>query len=90
MKTFVAGKSLWLRNNVTGRLFEIAFRGDAYTIKAGRIVANSGDAPYEMAMYKLGDRYLAARSDAFGFVNYEVVAEPADTPAPAVASAGAD
>ena len=30
-----------------------------------------------MIVYKLGDKYLAARSNEFGFANYEVVPQPA-------------
>jgi len=31
-----------------------------------------GGAPFEVAVYKSGDKYLAARSSEFGFANYEV------------------
>jgi hypothetical protein len=49
----------------------------AYAIKDGRIVTSFGNAPYEMTVYKLGDKYLAARSNEFGFASYEVVPQPA-------------
>jgi hypothetical protein len=28
--------------------------------------------PFEVAVYKVGDKYLAARSNEFGYANYEV------------------
>jgi len=28
--------------------------------------------PFEVTVYKLGDKYVAARSDEFGHANYEV------------------
>lgn len=48
----------------------------AYTITNGRINTTFGNAPYGMSVYKMGDRYLAARSNEFGYANYEVVKEP--------------
>src|SRR5262245_42099664 len=48
----------------------------AYTIKDGKIVTNFGNKPYEMTVLKMGDRYLAARSNEFGFANYELVSQP--------------
>jgi Protein of unknown function (DUF3604) len=46
--------------------------GDQYTIHDGRIVTVIGGSPFEVRVYKLGDRYLASRSNEFGFANYEV------------------
>ena len=51
-------------------------QGSAYAIKDGAIVTTLGNAPYEATVYKLGDKYLAARSNEFGFANYEVVPTP--------------
>jgi hypothetical protein len=28
--------------------------------------------PFDVRMYKLGDKYFAARSNEFGYANYEV------------------
>ena len=50
--------------------------GTAYAIKDGAIVTTLGDMPYEAKVYKLGDKYLAARSNEFGFANYEIVPTP--------------
>lgn len=103
----VVGKSTWVRNNVTGEVFSIAWteagqrllsningttpspsevgdvlhggltgQGTAYAIKDGAIVTTLGNMPYEVTVYKVGDKYLAARSNEFGFANYEVVPTP--------------
>jgi hypothetical protein len=39
-------------------------------------VTTLGNAPYEATVYKLGDKYMAARSNEFGYANYEVVPTP--------------
>ncbi|MDQ0561519.1 hypothetical protein QO004_003313 [Rhizobium mesoamericanum] len=103
----VVGKSSWVRNNVTGEVFNIAWttsgqrlvgnvngsipkpseigdvlhggltgQGTAYAIKDGAIITTLNNAPYEATVYKLGDKYYAARSNEFGFANYEVVPTP--------------
>ena len=43
-----------------------------YQISGGRIVTTLQMTPFEVTVYKLGDKYLAARSNEFGYVNYEV------------------
>jgi len=50
--------------------------GTAYAIKDGAIVTTLGNVPYEATVYKLGDKYFAARSNEFGYANYEVVPAP--------------
>ena len=50
--------------------------GTAYAIKDGAIVTTLGNMPYEATVYKLGDKYIAARSNEFGYANYEVVPTP--------------
>jgi hypothetical protein len=50
--------------------------GTAYAIKDGAIVTTLGNLPYEAKVYKVGEKYLAARSNEFGFANYEVVPTP--------------
>ena len=47
-----------------------------YSIKGGRVVESFGNAPYELTVFKVGDKYLAARSNEFGFANYEIVPTP--------------
>ncbi|MGH8680613.1 MAG: DUF3604 domain-containing protein [Burkholderiales bacterium] len=46
--------------------------GPAYEIRNGRIVTTIGNAPFEAAVYKAGDRYYGARSNEHGFANYEI------------------
>jgi hypothetical protein len=50
----------------------------AYAIKNGQIVTTLGNAPYETTVYKSGEKYLGARSNEFGYANYEIVSEPAN------------
>jgi hypothetical protein len=47
-----------------------------YQIKDGKIVATLGNAQFATTVYKLGDKYLAARSNEFGYANYELIAQP--------------
>jgi len=52
-----------------------------YAIANGRIVTDLVGTPIEIAVYKLGDQYLGARSNEFGYANYRLVpAEPALSP----------
>lgn len=50
--------------------------GTAYEIKDGAIVTTLDNTPYEVTVYKQGEKYVAARSNEFGFANYEVVPTP--------------
>jgi hypothetical protein len=47
-----------------------------YAIKDGKIQTSLGNAPYEVTVYKAGDKYFAARSNEFGYANYEIVPTP--------------
>jgi hypothetical protein len=51
-----------------------------YKIEAGKLIAYVSQDPYAFTFYKLGDTYYAARSNEFGFANYEII------PAPQIAS----
>ena len=69
------------RQPLPGEIGDVLHSGEmgspsAYAIKNGQIVTTLGNQPYEVTVYKLGDKYLAARSNEFGFANYEVVAAP--------------
>jgi hypothetical protein len=99
LKALVVGKTLEVRNSVTGQRFEILYGvtgrrlitavdgkpadpkqmaelllgGEAqYQIQDGRLSTEIAGTPFEVSVYKLGDRYLAARSNEFGYANYEV------------------
>jgi len=47
-------------------------REAAYEIHDGRIVTTLDGTPFEMTLYAFGDRYIAARSDEYGYANYEI------------------
>ena len=53
-------------------------RSSFYTIKDGKIQTMFGNAPYQVTVYKLGDKYFGARSNEFGYANYEIVSAPAN------------
>lgn len=44
-----------------------------YSIQGGRILTDLAGTPVEITVFKLGDRYLAARSNEFGYANYEMI-----------------
>lgn len=46
---------------------------EPYFINNGKIVTSMSGAPVEIAVYKVGDKYLAARSNEFGYANYEII-----------------
>ena len=48
----------------------------AYKIEGGKLVIPVSQDPYSFTFYKVGDTYYAARSNEFGFANYEVVPAP--------------
>ncbi len=55
---------------------ELAYGGDAkYEIRDGRLVTHLEGTPFEVTVLQLGPRYLAARSNEFGYANYEVEVE---------------
>ena len=43
-----------------------------YEIRGGKIVTTIAGAPFEVTVYKVGDKYVAARSNELGYANYEV------------------
>jgi hypothetical protein len=43
-----------------------------YGISGGKIVTTLLGTPFEVTVYKLGDTYVAASSNEFGYANYEV------------------
>jgi hypothetical protein len=48
----------------------------AYSIRNGRIVTSIADTPFQITVYKLGDKHLGARSNEFGYANYEIIPTP--------------
>ncbi len=43
-----------------------------YEISGGRIITTLEMTPFAVTVYKLGDKYMAARSNEFGYANYEI------------------
>ena len=43
-----------------------------YEIRGGEIITTLGETPFAVTVYKLGDKYLAARNNEFGYANYEL------------------
>jgi hypothetical protein len=47
-----------------------------YKIENGKLITFVSQDPYALTFYKLGDTYYAARSNEFGYANYEIVPDP--------------
>ncbi len=44
-----------------------------YYIQNGKIVTTLVGTPIEITVYKMGDKYVGARSNEFGYANYEII-----------------
>jgi hypothetical protein len=44
-----------------------------YEVRDGRLITEIAGAPFEVTVYKLGVKYIAARSNEFGYANYEIL-----------------
>ena len=47
-----------------------------YKIEGGKVVTNISQEPFAVTIYKLGDTYYGARSNEFGYANYEIIPSP--------------
>jgi hypothetical protein len=47
-----------------------------YKIEDGKLITFVSQDPYALTFHKLGDTYYAARSNEFGYANYEIVEDP--------------
>ena len=47
-----------------------------YKIEGGKLITCVSQDPYAFTFYKLGDTYYAARSNEFGYANYEIIPAP--------------
>jgi hypothetical protein len=103
LKQLVVGKTLTVRNAVTGERTQILYGADGrrvivgaggkpaaaghmfevlhsgqlspaaqYEVRNGRIVTTLFGTPFEVTVYKVGDRHVASRSNEFGYANYEI------------------
>jgi hypothetical protein len=43
-----------------------------YAIQGGKILTDLVGTPLEATVYELGDKYFGARSNEFGYANYEI------------------
>jgi hypothetical protein len=60
-----------------GNVAEASYLGTSspYYINNGKLVTVVVGTPIEVTVYKLGDKYLGARSNEFGYANYEIIPE---------------
>jgi hypothetical protein len=81
---FTANQGQVQLNHVGRRFTEPSLSGDvaessylgasrAYYINDGKIVTALVGTPIEMTVYKLGDKYYGARSNEFGYANYQII-----------------
>jgi hypothetical protein len=108
LKQLTLGKTLKVRNTVTGENFDVLYGADgrrvitemegapptaaqsfslmhngvtgstaSYVIRDGQLITTINKSAFAVTVYKLGDKYFGARSNEFGFANYEVE-EPKD------------
>jgi len=47
-----------------------------YKIEGGKLITFVSQDPYSVTVYKLGDTYYGARSNEFGFANYQIIPTP--------------
>jgi hypothetical protein len=47
-----------------------------YKIENGKVVTTISQDPFAVTIYKLGDTYYGARSNEFGYANYEMIPTP--------------
>ena len=59
----------------------------SYFIQNGKIVTALAGTPIEITVYKVGDKYVAARSNEFGYANYEIIPTQTEV-SPLAATAG--
>ncbi len=73
------GKKMPLQS-LTGDPVAASYGGGSqtYNIKNGKIVTSLVGTPIETTVYKMGDKYLAARNNEFGYANYEIVPVPTE------------
>jgi hypothetical protein len=61
-----------------GNLVRDGYQGTTtpYKIEGGKLVTTISQDPFSVAIYKLGDTYYGARSNEFGYANYEIIPTP--------------
>jgi len=71
------GRSATIASSV-GNLIRSGYEGTTtpYKIENGKVVTNISQDPFAVTIYKLGDTYYGARSNEFGYANYEIIPTP--------------
>lgn len=61
--------------SAVGNVAQIAYSGmsSPYSIQNGEITTWLQQTPFEVTVYKLGDKYYGARSNEFGYANYQII-----------------
>jgi len=61
-----------------GNLVRNGYQGTTtpYKIEGGKLVTPISQEPFSVAIYKVGDTYYGARSNEFGYANYEIIPTP--------------
>ena len=61
-----------------GNVFRDGYRGTTvpYKVEGGKVITFVSQDPYSVTVYKLGDTYYGARSNEFGYANYEMIPTP--------------
>jgi hypothetical protein len=74
---FHAGNNSTLPSG-TGNVIRDGYQGTTtpYKIDGGALITYVSQDPYAITVYKLGDKYYGARSNEFGFANYEMTPTP--------------
>jgi hypothetical protein len=71
-----AGRQL-VEPSAIGNVAEASYLGTSspYYINNSKLVTVIAGTPIEVTVYKLEDKYIAARSNEFGYANYEIIPE---------------
>jgi hypothetical protein len=61
-----------------GNVFRDGYQGITvpYKVEGGKVITFVSQDPYAVTVYKLGDTYYGARSNEFGYANYEMIPTP--------------
>jgi Protein of unknown function (DUF3604) len=68
------GRNALLPSEV-GNVPQTSYSGmsSVYAIQNGKIITWLQQTPFEVTVYKLGDKYYGARSNEFGYANYQII-----------------
>ena len=68
------GKNVPIQS-LTGDMVAASYLGTSrtYNIANGKIITELVGTPIEISVYKMGDKYVGARGNEFGFANYEFI-----------------